>query len=101
MEIEQLKEEALKSVDKMVTTKAKAQAIAFLRDTLLPAVKQFADGLAQALKNSATSKTTTASTVRTGDDTNNLPWIILLIVAAAALVGFAVVKKRRNANTEE
>ena len=57
MEIEQLKEEALKSVDKMVTTKAKAQAIAFLRDTLLPAVKQFADGLAQALKNSATSKT--------------------------------------------
>ena len=57
MEIEQLKEEALKSVDKMVTTKAKAQAIAFLRDTLLPAVKQFADVLAQALKNSATSKT--------------------------------------------
>ena len=40
MEIEQLKEEALNSVDKMVTQKAKAQAIAFLRDTLLPAVKQ-------------------------------------------------------------
>ena len=48
-----------------------------------------------------TSKTTTASTVRTGDDTNNLPWIILLVVAAVALVGFAVVKKRRNAGTEE
>ena len=57
MELEQIKDEALKSIDKMITTKAKADAINFLRGTVLAAVKDFADGLAQALKNSSTGKT--------------------------------------------
>lgn len=56
MELEELKKEALESVDKIITPKAKGEAIAFLKDNALPKLSSFADGLISGVKNSAAGK---------------------------------------------
>ena len=56
MELEELKNEALNSVDKIITPKAKGEAIAFLKDNALPKLSSFADGLISGVKNSAAGK---------------------------------------------
>ena len=56
MELEELKNEALNSVDKIITPKAKGEAITFLKDNALPKLSSFADGLVSGIKGSAAGK---------------------------------------------
>lgn len=56
MELEEIKEEALKSINAVITTETKKEAISFLQTEVMPKVKAYADGLGKGIKDSATGK---------------------------------------------
>lgn len=57
MELEEIKNEALKSIDAVITTETKKEAISFLQTTVLPKVKAYADVLGDGIKAGASEKT--------------------------------------------
>ena len=56
MELEEIKDEALKSINAVITTETKKEAISFLQTEVMPKVKAYADGLGKGIKDSATGK---------------------------------------------